>query len=423
MPELSSALRDLIDRSLSPVDVDAIVSARRRRRFRRRVGGASIVVVIATLVTGSVLARPVHEPKTLSVVPGGKVSEPDATRAVLGDLTILSPGEAFLLMVGASDMSIAGGAVNVTDPQSGQTLRKPFPIRLPNTRERVPDPVVRGAYLVMTLGTPTPHRPNDDSSYHAYVVSSTLDRGQTIGPHATTAIASLDPDRVWLADRRSVTEVSLDGVDVSMSHPLTDDRTPLAAVAGGLLTIRPGPPPGGHPALEVWDPATNRVVRGIPSPQLFVNAGGDYVVSNAHTYCAELCPRHVLDLRSGRERVVPPPPHMEWDEAVFSPDGRQLAMSAHAPLTRAEASSQSPFLPAGSHASIVSIVDLSTGRQTQHSVTTWKGRTPLAWSPDGSLLFLTRDDNQLAYFNTRFAHSPTRTLTVPRADAFVVAMS
>ena len=423
MPELGSALRDLIERSVAPVDVEAIVSGRRRRRRRRRVGSAVVVVVIATLVTGGVLARPVHEPKTLSVRPDGSGPEPDATRTVLRDLTILSPsGPTFIPLTGAQRryMSIAGGAVNVTDPRSGRTTQKPFPIRLPNMIvDDVTGTVVRGGTLVMTIGSAP--RPNDQQTFRAYAVTSTLDRWRAIGPPADTVFPSLDPERVWLADQQSVTEVSLDGARVSTSYPLTDFRTPIAAVTGGLVTVRRE----GKTAVvvsEVWNPATNRVVHRLSSQSLVAGAGGDHVVSIPHTSCRGLCFVRILNLRSGLQRVVPRPVHTDWDnEAVFAPDGRHVAFVAHATLTPLEKVTRA--IPAsGTHTSIVVVEDLSSGIVTERRLTTWKGYTRLAWSPDGSLLFVARDDGHLDYFNTRFAHSPTRELAVPRADAFLVAV-
>src|SRR5690348_14644916 len=92
MPDLSSSLRDLIDRSASPVDVDGIVRTRRHRRRRRRgAAGVAVAVVVALVAVG--LATRSTTPKHEIAVGGkNKTSEADATRAALAQLTILSPG-------------------------------------------------------------------------------------------------------------------------------------------------------------------------------------------------------------------------------------------------------------------------------------------------------------------------------------------
>jgi Tol biopolymer transport system component len=173
--------------------------------------------------------------------------------------------------------------------------------------------------------------------------------------------------------------------------------------------------------IEVWNPATNRVLRTLPAPAQLVAAGGDFVVWSTNPGCLASCPRHVLDLRSGNERLVALPPHMEWDsEAIFAPDGRHVGLVAHEPITPAEKGMRD-IPAAGTYTSIVMVVDPSSGQKTERRLTTWKGRTRLAWSPDGSLLFVVRDDAHLDYFNTKFENSPFRELTVPRADAFLVA--
>ncbi len=420
MPDLSSALRELIDGSLSPVDVDAIVGARRRRRLRRRAGSAVVVVVIATLVVGGVLARPVHEPKTLTVQPEGGV-EAEATRAVLRDLTILSPGGPTFRPNTDSqvrNMNLASHAVNVTDPLSGETSHVSFPV-LPNDTvfASVDAAVVRGSNILMLV---TFRADKSDLSQRAFVVTSTLDRWKEIGPTAITrAFPSQNPDRAWVADAGSVAELGFDSGSGWVSSQLTDQREPQAAVTGGLVTLRKATD-SYVMIIEVWDPATNRVLRTFPTPAQLVAASGDFVVWSTNPGCLATCPRHILDLRSGNERLVAVPEHMEWDsEAQFAPDGRHVGLVAHDPLPLDEKGMRDIPAP-GRYRSTVLVVDGSSGDVAEHTVTTWKGRTRLMWSPDSSLLFVARDDEHLDYLNTKFENSPMRELTVPRADAALV---
>jgi len=419
MPDLSSALRDLIDRSIAPVDVDAIVSRRRRRRFRRRAGSTVVVVVIATLVVGGVLARPVHEPKTLTVQPDGEASESDATRAVLDDLTILSTGPPGPDAIGG----LGAGPVEVTDPVSGATHEQKFPLDGMDTATAF----VHGANIVMVLYSPQDLLETPVGGTYvgggfgggqfvgtAYIVSSDLERWRALGP-ASDAFASLDPNRVWLVTRAPddavrVAEVRLDGNAAPAIHALTEGRIPVAAVRGGLLTLRASGPDTS--IWEIWDPDAARVVRRLPLP-----AKASPVAANADYFVWASSERHVLDLRSGVDRVVSLPTGSEWGEVEFSPDGRYLAMVHHTALAEDDAHSRSR-VPPGTHTSIILLIDLSSGAETERPVTTWKSSTPLAWSPDSSLLFVARDDEHLYYFNTRFENSPTRELAVPRGDGW-----
>jgi hypothetical protein len=398
MPELGPALRDLIERSVAPVDVDAIVRTRRRRRARRRVGSAAIVMVIAIVVTGGVLARPTHEPKTLSVRPGPNVSESAATRAALERLTILSP----LHVYSNTGNNAPVGSVNVTDPSSGVTRRVAFPI--PNLAEEIS--IVRGSNIVSVLGQPRDEHPAPQG--RAYVISSSLDQWRSIGP-AWSLFPSVDPGRVWLessadprgGDAEIVTEVSLDGTYRSPSYTLPNGRSVVAAVRGGLLTYDD----------EIWDPASNRVVRRFPLPAHagLVAADADHIAWFPSDCDPRLsvCPQHLLDLRTGREREIAVPTGMKWDfDSEFSPDGRFFAAVARVKGTRV---------------SVVSITDLATGTAAQYPVSTSASDSSPTWAPDGSVLFLRWDAKHVIYLNPDYPHGPVRRLAVPDADAFFVA--
>jgi hypothetical protein len=419
MPDLASGLRAMVESSISPVDVDAIVRTRRRRRARRRFGGTAIVAVIAMLVTGGVLARPVHEPDTVSVRPEG---EGAATDAVLRELTVISPGgETFVPGTRSQVRSMTiNREVEVTDPRSGETRSESFPIPLPDlVGGNVDASVVRGASFMTIMGSSLEPATQPGYVDRAYLVSSALDRWKEIGRDVFMPLASVDSDEVWLRGTdRTVTKVSLDG-NGSTPYRLTDDREPIAAVTGALVTLRKAPD-SYVMIVEVWDPVTNRVVRALPIPAQLVAATGDFVVWSPNSACLRACPRHILDLRSGSERQISPPAGMEWDaEAQFAPEGRHVAFVAHNPLPAADKGMRDIPAP-GTYRSTVMVVDGSSGEVTEHTVTTWKGRTRLMWSPDGALLFVARDDEHLAYFNTTFENSPVREVAVPRADAALV---
>jgi hypothetical protein len=429
MRELSSALRDLIERSVSEVDVGAIIAARRRRRRHRRLGAAMAVVVIAAVVTGGVLARPVREPK-VSVLPQNKISEADATRAALADLTIIWAGVGSSTLVGGPP-----GDINLTDPVSGATHAVPFPI--PSVRGSDHSFVVQGSSIVMVLDAQK--GPYDASIGTAYVASSDFRQWQGIGP-ASYAFAARDPDRVWLltdnatpdqrlhgveyGSSRTVVEVGIDGSNRSPSYPLTDRRSPVAAVAGGLLTSRPAPASSGPPVYEVWDAATDRVVRRLEIGGAEVAASSTYIAWTARD-CPPLgsCALHVTDVATGAVRLVAPPRGLQWSPSVaFSPDGRSLALVAYRPPTRKEIEGFGVVVPPGTRNAVVAIIDATTGKETTRSTTTWKGSPNPSWSPDGSLVFFVRDRTHLGYFNTTYATSEVRELAVSGADVYLVAV-
>jgi hypothetical protein len=379
-------------------------------------------------VTGGVLARPVREPK-VSVLPQNKISEIDATRAALAELTIISPGGGSGALAGGSP-----GDVNLTDPVSGSTRAVPFPVAGVQSTDY--PFLVQGSSVVMVLNTQT--GPYAASIGTAYVAASTFRQWRGIGP-ASGAFAARDPDRVWLVtdnatpdqrlhgveygSSRTVVEVGIDGSNRSPSYPLTDRRSPVAAVAGGLLTSRPAATSSAPLVYEVWDPTTDRVVRRIDIAGDEVTASSTYIAWTARD-CPPLgsCALHVTDVATGAVRLVAPPRGMQWSPTVaFSPDGRSLALVANPPPTRKEIESNSLVVPPGTRDAVVAVVDAATGKETTRSTTTWKGSPSPSWSPDGSVVFFVRDRTHLGYFNATYATSDVRELAVSGADAYLVA--
>jgi hypothetical protein len=428
MPDLSSSLRDLIDGSSAPIDVHAIVGARRRRRLRRRVGVAGAVVLIAAVVTGSVLARPASEPK---VSVGGRVtkhSEATATRAALGRLTIVSPGGGSGARSGGSP-----GAVTLTDAASGASHSVAFPI--PDVQSSSSPYLVLGSNLVVTVNQQT--GPYDPAIGTAYVMSSTLGQWRTLGPASSFALAAPDGRHVWLATdnatpdqrlhgteygtSRSVFEVGLDGTR-SSSYPLTDLRSVIAAVDGGLLTSRPGPTRLAPHIVEVWDPETNRVVRRVSVGGDDLVASPKFVTWTARTCATLRCPLHVTDISSGRDRVIAPPRAMQWSaQTAFSPDGTRLALIALPPPDPNELGRDSLTVPPGTQPARVVVVDLATEHETQRVTTAWKGSPSPSWSPDGSLVFFVHDLTHVGYVNADYAAGPVREIPVTNAAYYLVA--
>jgi hypothetical protein len=125
MPDLASSLRELIDGSAGPVDVDGIVHGRRRRRRQRRaiaVGALSLVVAVVAVTVG-VTARSTAPHKIIDVGGGSRVSEAEATRDALASIAVLSPGG------GSSALTVAPTTIDVSDVATGRHESVRFPVR------------------------------------------------------------------------------------------------------------------------------------------------------------------------------------------------------------------------------------------------------------------------------------------------------
>ncbi|HWH09767.1 MAG TPA: hypothetical protein VG165_01460 [Solirubrobacteraceae bacterium] len=142
-------------------------------------------------------------------------------------------------------------------------------------------------------------------------------------------LPSAAPGRVWLAllDPRSpdtvralrgVREVTVTG-RVTLARSARPPRWPSAALDTGLVLQTVG-------GLELWDPATGRILRALPG--LFpVAARGSRLVS-----CGRGCPiLFVTDTRTGARTQIAPGRGFDFEETyggAFSPDGSQLAVPA-----------------------------------------------------------------------------------------------
>jgi WD40-like Beta Propeller Repeat len=437
-PDLPASLRGLIDGSMWPVDVDAIVRTRRRRRFLRRSGIAGAVVVIAAVVTGSVLARPATEPKVVSVGGSGGTAivsgEAAATRAALEQMTIISPGGLLPSggLAGNETFSSGPPPLDLTDPASDSTRSVPFPV--PGVRGWSLPFVAQGSNVVIVAeqANASAGAPGSSGSIStAVVLSSRLQVWQTTGDGGETgAFAALDGG-IWLVrDAIGAPEVGEYAIGAGGRtggrtigpYQLTLGRAPLAAVAGGLLTSRPGVS-GRASIYEVWNPVSGRAVRRLDVEGVPLAVSASYVAwIPAGCAARQRCELHITDVRTGADRLVPPPPTRYWTEGAFSPDGNALAVIAQPMPTPIGLRSVPPgYIESGWRAAVFAVVESGSGKLTTRSVTTWKGPQHPSWSPDGSLVFFTRDESHVGYFNTTFAHAPVRELRVPGADLYLLA--
>jgi hypothetical protein len=141
-------------------------------------------------------------------------------------------------------------------------------------------------------------------------------------------IPSASRGRVWLvlSDARNpdqahglggVREVTVGG-KVVLAHSARPPYAPVAAVDGGLLVQAQ--------TLEVWQPASGRIVRKLPG--VFPLATRQSLVVSCSSQCPVL---HITNTRTGSDAWIRPGPAFRFVasyDGAFSPDGRLVAIPA-----------------------------------------------------------------------------------------------
>ena len=353
MPDLPSSLRELIDGAAPAIDVDAVVRGRRRRRLRRRGAIAGTLVVVVA-----------DRDHRCGHTTGRRIGMSSRCRATSPRRprrnTRLDDGD-------ASFRRAAGRACSPVPPTRSRspTRRRvrrasaAFPIR---GAKSIDDPFLSvGSTVVMTVDTQT--GPYDAAIGTAYAASPDLRQWRALAP-ASGVSASAEPGRVRLVSdnatpdqrlhgveygaQRSASDVGIDGNDRSESYPLTDHRSVVADTGAGLLTTWPAATKSAPPVYEVWDPATNRVLRRLAIGGYAFSSSSRFVAWTAQS-CRPLkpCALHLTDVRTGADRAVAPPAGLLWGDATFSPDGSHVVVVAARPPTRKEIESTSLVVPPG----------------------------------------------------------------------------
>lgn len=206
--------------------------------------------------------------------------------------------------------------------------------------------------------------------------SNLRNSGVRLGP-AVAMAPSVAEDRVWLATTPPtgpavVREVTTLGRVTTAPMPLPVDRVPLAGLQGGLL-LRHGS------QVELWQP-------GSPQPRPLFVGDGVVLAAQGHTVVwtllcdSPLCGLHLLDTRTGEERVVHPRLRSSYGHgtgAAIAPDGRTLALAGPAPGAGTE----------GTTRQVVELVDLDSGASRAFVDDDIPQPPALAWSPSGGWLF------------------------------------
>jgi hypothetical protein len=278
----------------------------------------------------------------------------------------------------------------------------------------------------------------------AYAVTTDWARAVRLGG-ASWAFPSVHPDRVWLAtdsatpdDRlrtyvlygphRALAEVDLTGAATSPTYELTGQRSAIAAVNGGFLTtVREGAlptPKDTHPPatyhLEVWDPATGQTVRRFPDDVANPTATSAQAILTFATGSTPACPARLIDVTTGAERDLAPPAGLAWGGvASFSPDGHLVSVVTR-PVPDTAARSGPGYVPPGDETDTAVVYDTATGQPiATRRVTTWHGGLNIAWSPDSTWLFVTRDKTHVTYAPARFPDVAAAIVDVPDGSDFL----
>jgi hypothetical protein len=220
---------------------------------------------------------------------------------------------------------------------------------------------------------------------------------QVLAEGSLIFIPSATPDRVWLGiggpeELSAVREVAIDGrVTVRDTKP-PGGRWPVAATETTLAF----PTPDGR--LDVWDPLTGDVVRRLPG--VFpIATYGDHLA-----WCADLCQTlHVTNVVTGDEVVVSPPPGTYGFEpytGVFSPDGREIAVTVH---TDARPTTRELQL---------ALVDAGAGTTTLVQGTAVEGDVFVDWSPSGESVFISSGVAKRSIIEYQVGADSTRRLPV-----------
>jgi len=328
----------------SPEALAQTFSRIRRRSRQRRIGGGTVgLLLLIALSVGlwSVLASGGHP----------AVRRPSATKPAPSDaLRLFLAGDHELWVVDVASSSVERLIVPQLSPGDP-------PYRI----------VRRGSRLVLMGGT----------TYVLDPASSLVPRA--LAQESSMFIPSTYPDRVWIGiegapgQLSAVREVTLDGqVTVADVQPPAE-LMPVASLESGLVFQT------SDGRLEVWDPATNQVIREFPG--VFPVAS----YQNTLAWCASTCDSmRITDLASGRDVTVNPPSSTYGFDAYrgsFSPDGTTIAVPVR---TDSDPTSLQWKL---------ALVDVATGAVTLVNGTDTQG--PYAyvdWSPTGAEVFMSGED-------------------------------
>jgi hypothetical protein len=268
------------------------------------------------------------------------------------------------------------------------------------------------------------------------------------------------PGAVWLVSepkvlggpfappRCNIREVTVTGRVLSPDYPMDCGRWLIGAVSGGLLSAPDqtnadsfswNPNPGAEPSsdldLQVWDPATDRVVRTLAWNAAYVFGASDqYVEWQTKAQQAEANQKdptasvQLTDVRTGSTRTFTP----KADEGmvveggpVLSPVGTFVAYSEVTPneVKLLAGSSISPpccVEPVASVTGRMIIENFATGEVVLDRVAP-VSTEGVMWTTDDSFLVTTTDPEHIAFIPAWSAHVEVTTTGAPIESSFADA--
>jgi hypothetical protein len=152
-----------------------------------------------------------------------------------------------------------------------------------------------------------------------------------LGP-SLRLIPGPQPDQVWLwsPDASHVQLIDSSGRQIGLAAALPGGWFPTSDTAAEGLVILPViSPPNSRSSnpnnLEVWDPVSNRVIRGFRDAAMIAAHGHQVAWTDIH--CPLNCVLHLTDLRTQAEQDLPlPSGTVGVGGGAFSPDGATLAV-------------------------------------------------------------------------------------------------
>jgi hypothetical protein len=216
-----------------------------------------------------------------------------------------------------------------------------------------------------------------------------LDRSGTARPWGTGEAVQPGQDGDVLVLRRgpagleSLSSVAASG-RVRWTRPLPRLTQLVSTTPFGLLVqVVPDVRSRADGDLVLVD-ARRGTVRRRLGPVVRVLAVSDRTVAATRVGCAPDCPLLLLDLATGRQRVLALPTDPVPATAAFSPDGSRLAVSTFGLAGDDDAAGSDP------HTGRVFVLDLASGRaqQVPGLLTGRDQAADVAWAPGGAVLLL-----------------------------------
>ena len=403
-----------------PIEIAHILREGTRRKRRRRAGRRSSTVVLMAGMAAAAFLVP--------LAGGRSNSRPGPDQQALGNWLLVAPSN-------EGHQSDTPATFDVLSPTTGRLSG----VVVERARGLGTYPwIPRGSFLVGVTELRTVHTPGgrDVEQGEAYAADfRTGGSAVDLGP-AAFALPALRPDAIWLetllrapdgptrSDPCTVREVTVLGHPLTPTYTFPCTRWIIGAVPGGFLSIPgvgnqnqaplsssgPTSTPNQSDRLQIWDPATGRVVRTIaPYAADIDGVSNDFVLWRAADGVANAQVGFVTKLSTGetrRFRLPVPDGLVLWPGDYLSQSGSLLAFAAItpatdkrwvAPLAEAEKCCVAPAVPG---TGILRVFDAWTDRLVLTRDIAMSSYGRLVWTPDGKFVIATLNTSEVTIVPT-----------------------